>query len=92
MGDTVKIVSKAFDGGFVIIDQSDFDPDAHTLYIPKDVPSAKDTESGSAFAEGLKKMRKDDLIALAVNKGLEIVPDEVSKQQIIDLILADNGE
>lgn len=96
MGDTVTIVSKAFESGFVIIDQNDFNPAEHTLYVPKDAPltatSKKASASGELAAEGLKKMRKDDLIALAVSKGLDIVPDEVSKQQIVDLILENDGE
>lgn len=41
--------------------------------------------------ESLAKMRKDDLVALAVSRGIETVPDELTKVQIAQLIV-ENAE
>jgi hypothetical protein len=77
---TMKVMAEGFDEP-IIINKDDFNPDIHTLLETEPQPGPELT------AESLMKQRKDVLVSIAVEKGLEIVPDELTKADIVDRIL-----
>lgn len=50
------------------------------------VTESKEEAAAELTLEDLLKMRKDDLVALAKQKGIATVPDELNKRQIAELI------
>ncbi|MGE0294943.1 MAG: hypothetical protein AB7P97_21565 [Hyphomonadaceae bacterium] len=88
--ETVKVASKDFEGGFVIVNKADFDPETHKLFVEKE-PAQPAAEEPDRVAE-LLKQTKAELVALAEGIGVKVVPDELTKAQIVDAILAAQPE
>lgn len=97
---TIKVVSEKSDSGYVIINESDFDEGVHVRYVEVDsspgqpagrmlgagkVSDATDDDGGLPRPLN-KKMPKAKLVAEAVRLGLDVVPDEMTNQQIVDAI------
>jgi hypothetical protein len=85
--------------GYVIVNKEDVDTDAVKKWR-KEVPKATLADADDGGGDGddeppqptrsqLLKTRKADLIAMAEEKGLTVVPDEVTVENLVDLILAE---
>lgn len=86
------------EAGYVIVNAEDVGTDAVAKWAPAKTErmlGASDSETddnssddADAGAEDLMKHTKAELVAMAEAKGVKIVPDEYTKQMIIDSILA----
>lgn len=61
---TIKVVNEKARGGFMIINESDFDPDVHEPF-EADAPAERVTR------ESIARMRKSDVIDLLEAHGVE---------------------
>lgn len=70
---TVKVVNPA--GGYMIINESDFDPDVHEYFDKADAPEEPDDEMGSLGVtdEEIRDMLKDEMEDLAEEYGIEVM-------------------
>lgn len=87
MGDleTLRIVNPHEEGGYIIINKSDFDPEAHTLWEPTaEVDKDADGKNGSP---NLAAMNKADLLKFATEQGVDISPS-ATKAEIIEALEA----
>lgn len=82
----VKIQSGDTESGFVIINADEFDEKKHRLFVEKPQPKSAEADEQPTRA-ALLKTRKAELIAMAEAKGEVIVPDEVTVEQLVDLIV-----
>lgn len=82
---TIKIQGGEGEPDFLIINADDFDESIHTAYVEPVAKATKgtngdssdDSDTDQAPSEAkLLKMRKGELVAIAEEAGLEIVPDE----------------
>lgn len=94
--ETVKIVSPKSDSGYVIINLEDFDAEAHTRFVEgsparRNLGEVQDP-GGEAEPEDLMRLTKAQLVAKAEEIGITVVPDEMTKQQIVDAITAANDD
>lgn len=78
---TVTIKDPDSKGGYLNINESDFVAGEDELFETVEAEAAD--ELGD-----LMKLNKAELITMATDKGLEIVPDELNKRQIAEKILA----
>ncbi|CAN5508405.1 hypothetical protein BH10ACI2_BH10ACI2_04280 [soil metagenome] len=91
---TLKIAGSEGEPAVMIINADDFDASVHTLYEP--APGEADPSGNAADGEEdevtvaslVKDNTKDQLVAMATEKGIDIVPDELNKTQIAEKILA----
>ncbi len=93
--ETIKVVSEKSDSGYVIINAEDFDPALHAAFVEgAAVPDeAEDNDLEYRLPRPLhKKMSKASLVTEATLFGIEVVPDEMTNQQIIDAIEAKEAE
>lgn len=89
--ETVKIPA-GNEAGYVIVNKEDVGTDVVAKW-QNGAPVAAETESSdegeaSGFdRKALEKKRKAELVAIAEEKGIEVVPDDMTNAQIIDAIL-----
>ncbi len=60
-------------------------------WVEGELPKSKPADDSAAVDEtpaGLMKHTKAELVAIAEGKGITVVPDEMTKQQIVDAIEA----
>lgn len=90
--ETVKIKGGEGEPAVITINAEDYDEAVHALATEKDLAAAAASQpvatETATEGEELMKHTKAELVTIATEKGIEIVPDELNKQQIVDKILA----
>ncbi len=80
------------DAGYVIVNEEDAGTEAAAKWggkAPKPAEPAEDGGDTEPSKDELMKLTKQQLLRKAAEAGLELVPDEVTKAQIVEALLAE---
>lgn len=87
------------EAGYVVVNKEDVGTEAVAKWAEKGKSVSKPAESDTASDETaapdkaeLMKLTKGDLVAMAENAGIDLVPDEETKASIVEKILAASAE
>lgn len=93
VGETVKVKTDYFPDGFIIINADEFDPETMEVFAEDETGDEPKGEAPAPTLDDLMKSTKAQLLEMAADAGIEIkVPDDVTKAQIAEQILAKQAE